>query len=209
LRRERDMLLEAERTQIIECCRKMTVDELTVGTSGNVSVRVGDLVAISPSGIDYDVLTPELIVVTDLEGNVVDGTKRPSTELPMHLLVYSQTDAQAVVHTHPVYSTAVGTICDETPAIHYMLSLHGGSVRVAPYAPFGSEELAHHVATAMKDRSAVLMQNHGAVCYGEDLHSAYNRALYLEWVCKVWIIASGVGNPHLLSPEQMEIVTGN
>jgi len=200
------MLLEKERAEVIEYCLKMAKDDLTVGTSGNISVRVDDLVAISPSGVDYDAMTPEQIVVTDLEGTIVEGTRSPSSELAMHLLVYAETDATAVIHTHPVYSTVVGTLAEETPTIHYMIALHGGAVRVAPYAPYGSVQLAENVAAAMKDRSAVLMQNHGAICFGDSLHSAYSRALYLEWVCRVWVIARGIGDPHLLTSDQINVV---
>lgn len=200
------MLVEKERAEVIEYCLKMARDDLTVGTSGNISVRVGDLVVITPSGVDYEALTPEMIVVTDLTGTVVDGSTTPSSELAMHLLVYARTDATAVIHTHPVYSTVVGTLAPETPTIHYMLALHGGAVRVAPYAPYGTTELAENVAEAMAGRSAVLMQNHGAICYGSSLHSAYSRALYLEWVCKVWVLAKGIGDPHLLTSDELAVV---
>jgi len=200
------MLLAAERAEIIECARKLAGDELTVGTSGNLSVRRDDLLAITPSGVDYDDLTPDQVIVTDLAGKVVEGTGSPSSELPMHRLIYRHSDAQAVVHTHGVYSTVVGTLRTQTPPVHYMLVLHGGPVRVAPYALFGSEELSQVVAQAMEDRFAVLMQNHGAVCYGDRLRVAYNRALYLEWVCRVWVTAAGVGSPRLLTEEQLDEV---
>lgn len=200
------MRLEKERAEIIAYCLKMLADDLTVSTSGNISVRVDDLVAITPSGVDYDSLDPQDICVIDLDGNVVEGTRTPSTEVPLHLLVYRETDAKAVIHTHPVYSTVVGTLVDETPVIHYMLSIHGGPVRVAPYATFGTQELADNVKSAMRDRSAVLMRNHGAVCWGDNLHTAFNRATYLEWVCKCWIIAKGVGEPSLLDGVQLQTV---
>lgn len=202
------MILEQERQAVIDACHKMVADDLTVGTSGNISVRSGDLVAITPSGIDYDDLTPEAITVIDMDGTIVDGPYKPSTEVPLHLLVYKQTDAQAVVHTHPVYATVVGTLQPETPVIHYMLSLHGGPVRVAPYAIFGSDELAENIKQAMTDRYAVLMENHGAICWGKNLKEAHNRALYLEWVCRVWVTAKSVGDPKLLTADELNAVIG-
>lgn len=200
------MLLETQRREIIDHCLKMAAEDLTVGTSGNISVRVGDLVAITPSGVDYDALTPELISVIDLDGTVVEGERKPSTEVPMHLLVYRETDATAVIHTHPVYATVVSTLLDETPCIHYMLALHGGPVRVAPYAPFGTDELAEHIRTAMADRYAVLLQNHGATTWGDSLHSAFSRSLYLEWVCRVWVTARQIGDPRILTSGEMDVV---
>ena len=124
------MLYEKERQAIIDTCLDMVRDRLTLGTSGNVSVRIDDHVCITPSGFDYDRLTPADITVMDLEGTIVEGNPKPSSEVPMHLLVYRETDAEAVIHTHPRYGTVVGTLVDETPLIHYMLAPCGGPVRV-------------------------------------------------------------------------------
>lgn len=201
-------MYEKERKVIIDFCLKMADDKLTVGTSGNISMRVSDHILITPSGVDYDALTPEQICVVEMDGNLISGTKKPSSELPLHRLVYEQTDAKAIVHTHPVYGTVLGLLEDETPFVHYMLSLHGGAVRVADYATFGSKELAENCAKAFKDRYAVLMRNHGAICYGDSLSTAYSRALYLEWVCQVWVIAKSIGEPSLLSQEEIDVVTG-
>ncbi|AOG28004.1 class II aldolase/adducin family protein [Cutibacterium avidum] len=198
------MLHKNERQQVIDYCLRMTDDGLTLGTSGNISQRVDDHVVITPSSIPYDELTPDSICVLDMAGNVIEGDLKPSTEVPFHELIYSRTDARAVIHTHPVFGTVVGTLCDELPLIHYMLALHGGPVRVANYARFGTQELADSIATAMVDRKAVLLRNHGAACWDDTLASAYNLCQYLEWVCKVWVIARAAGNPSLLSPEQFD-----
>lgn len=202
------MLMQKEREQIIEYCLRMLKDELTVGTSGNVSVRVGENIAITPSGVDYEALAPEDICVITLDGKHVDGPENPSTEVPMHTLVYENTDALAVVHTHPVYATVLGTLVDEVPLIHYMLALLGGPVRVAPYARFGTEELANNCMTAMKDRYGVLLQNHGATTYGENLAKAYSRSMYLEWLCRISCEARTLGNPRLLTTTEFEDVAG-
>ena len=202
------MLMQQERELTIEYCLRMLKDGLTVGTSGNVSIRVGENIAITPSGVDYDTLVPEDICVISLDGKHVDGPDNPSTEVPMHTVVYQYTDALAVVHTHPVYATVLGTLVDEVPRIHYMLALLGGPVRVAPYAPFGTEELARNCIAAMTDRYGVLLQNHGATTYGDTLAKAYSRSTYLEWLCRIYCEAKALGEPRLLTVPEFDAVAG-
>ncbi|MDR2379778.1 MAG: class II aldolase/adducin family protein [Bifidobacteriaceae bacterium] len=196
------MLLHQARAQVVDYCRRMTRDHLTVGTSGNVSIREGDLIALSPSGVDYDELTPQAICVVGLDGTQVDGDLKPSTEVPMHLVVYANTDAQAVVHCHPVYATALGLVASEVPLAHYMLAPCGGAVQVVPYALFGTAELASAVEAAMAGRNAVLLRNHGATTWGASIKAAYTAAVYLEWVCQVYLAARPAGSPALLSEDQ-------
>ncbi len=200
------MQLPDERAALVDYCLRMQADDLTVGTSGNLSVRSGDLIAITPSGVNYDDLTPEAICVIDLEGKVVEADLDPSSEVPMHTSVYRATDAGAVVHTHPMYCTALSVLMDEVPPVHYMLALLGGPVRVAPYARFGSPELAQGSVDAMVDRTGVLLRNHGATTYGDTLAKAYTRSIYLEWVCRLYHQARLIGEPRLLTPEQLEEV---
>jgi L-fuculose-phosphate aldolase len=202
------MLMQREREEVIEYCLRMVKDGLTVGTSGNISVRAGENIAMTPSGVDYEALSPEDICVLTLAGTQVDGLGSPSTEVPMHTVVYQFTDAQAVVHTHPVYATVVGTLVREIPRIHYMLALLGGPVRVAPYAPFGTKKLARNCIVAMKDRYGVLLQNHGATTYGESLAEAYSRSLYLEWLCRICCEAKAIGDPRLLTEAEFDAVAG-
>ena len=198
------MLMQKERELIIEHCLRMVTDGLTVGTSGNVSIRVGENIAITPSGVDYEALAPEDICVITLDGEHVDGPDNPSSEAPMHTVVYQHTDAMAVVHTHPVYATVLGTLVEEIPPIHYMLALLGGPVRVAPYAQFGTEKLARNCMVAMKDRYGVLLQNHGATTYGETLAKAYSRSIYLEWLCRIYCEAKALGEPRLLTAAEFD-----
>jgi L-fuculose-phosphate aldolase len=200
------MQLPDERAALVDYCLKMQADDLTVGTSGNLSVRSGDLVAITPSGVKYDDLTSEAICVIDLEGKVVEADLEPSSEVPMHTSVYRSTDAGAVVHTHPMYGTALSVTMDEVPPVHYMIALLGGPVRVAPYAKFGSPELAQGSVDAMVERSGVLLRNHGATTYGDTLDRAYTRSIYLEWVCKLYHQAKQIGEPTLLTAEQLDEV---
>jgi L-fuculose-phosphate aldolase len=200
-------LLE-ERRQVVDHCRRMRADGLVVGTSGNVSVRSagdGDLVAVSPSGLDYDEMTPDLVGVHRLDGSPVDAPLRPTTEMPMHLAVYARTDARAIVHTHSTSATVLSTLMDEVPPIHYLIAMFGGPVRVASYATYGTPELAASMITALEDRTACLLANHGAITYGATLAGAYSQAVYLEWICDVYLRASA-GTPRLLPPEEIEKV---
>ncbi|WP_329319519.1 class II aldolase/adducin family protein [Streptomyces sp. NBC_01262] len=180
-------------------------DGLVVGTSGNVSVRVGDLVLVTPTGVPYDRIGPDDIVAVDLDGKQVMGTLRPSSELPMHLAIYLHTDARAVVHTHAVHATAVSTLLYELPAIHYMAAALGGKIRVADYATYGSEQLAANVLHALRERTGCLIRNHGTIVYGDDLDQAYDRTAQLEWMCQVWLAARSVDgfSPSLLSKREL------
>jgi L-fuculose-phosphate aldolase len=200
------MLLARERELIAEFGRRMTADRLVVGTSGNLSIRRGDLIAVTPTGHAYDTLTPELVCVQRLDGSAVEGELAPTSELPIHQLVYGHSDAAAVVHTHSTAATVVSTVVEELPTIHYILAVMGGPIRVAPYATFGSQELAANVLAAIEGRSGVLLANHGAVTYGPTIQVAYDRALYLEWVAEVWLRAHALApafTPRILDQAQM------
>ncbi|MCX5047236.1 class II aldolase/adducin family protein [Streptomyces sp. NBC_00474] len=190
---------------LVAAARRTVLDGLVVGTSGNVSVRVGDTVLVTPSGVPYDRLMPADVTGVDLDGRQVLGTLAPTSELPMHLAVYRTTDARAVVHTHAVHATAVSTLVPELPTIHYMAGALGGSVRVAPYATYGTDELAENMLHALADRTGCLLRNHGMITYGTALDQAYDRTAQLEWMCRLWLTASSVPgmSPALLSREQM------
>ncbi|WP_107080648.1 class II aldolase/adducin family protein [Streptomyces leeuwenhoekii] len=190
---------------LVATARRTVADGLVVGTSGNVSVRVGDTVLVTPSGVPYDRLTPRDVTGVALDGGQVLGTLVPTSELPMHLAVYRTTGARAVVHTHAVHATAVSTLVRELPLIHYMAAALGGPVRVAPYATYGTEELAAHMLDALAGRSGCLLQNHGTLTYGATLDQAYDRTAQLEWMCRLWLTASGVPGltPSLLTGEQL------
>jgi L-fuculose-phosphate aldolase len=193
---------------VVATARRTVAEGLVVGTSGNVSARVGDTVLVTPTGVPYDRLTPQDAVGVDLTGRQVLGALRPTSELPMHLAVYRNTPAQAVVHTHAVHATAVATLVDELPLIHYMAAALGGPVRVAPYALYGTGELARHLLAALEDRTGCLLANHGTVTYGATLDQAYDRTAQLEWMCRVWLAASSVPGraPRLLTTGQLAAV---
>ncbi|APY88975.1 class II aldolase/adducin family protein [Streptomyces alfalfae] len=200
-----DEALAAAWEELVETARRTVRDGLVVGTSGNVSVRVGDTVLITPTGVPYDRLGPGDAVGVDLAGRQVVGDLAPTSELPMHLAVYRSTDARAVVHTHAVHATAVSLLLDEVPPVHYVTGLLGGPVRVAPYALYGTEELAHAMLDALRDRTGCLLRNHGTVTHGASLGQAYDRTAQLEWMCHLWLTASAVPGrtPALLTEEQL------
>jgi L-fuculose-phosphate aldolase len=194
---------EATRTELVARSRQLVADGLVVGTAGNLSVAVDDLIAMTPSSLPYADCTPGDIVLLDADGAVVDGDLLPTSEWQLHLAVHAARAPGAIVHTHSPFATAVSTVVDELPAIHYYVELLGGPVRVAPYATFGSRELADHVVTGLRDRSAVLMGNHGALTIGATLTEAYERARTLEWLCQVFVHARAAGQPRLLDPERL------
>ncbi|MEU6664183.1 class II aldolase/adducin family protein [Streptomyces sp. NPDC046821] len=181
--------------ELVATARRTVTDGLVVGTSGNVSVRVGGTVLVTPSGVPYDELTPDDLVAVGLDGSWRAGTLTPTSELPMHLAVYRATPARAVVHTHAVHATAVSTLVPELPLIHYMAAALGGPVRVAPYATYGTDKLAENALKSLENRTGCLLQNHGTLTYGDTLTQAYDRTAQLEWMCRVWLTASA--HPHL------------
>jgi len=198
------VLLEKERRDVVETCLFMQSNGLIVGTAGNVSIRVDDKVAISPSGVPYETMTAEDVVVFSMDGERVDGILEPSSELPLHLSVYRETAAKAITHNHAPASTALGLVVDEIPPSHYYSAMLGGIIRVAPYAEFGTDELARNVTDALKDRSGALMKNHGAITIGPTVKKAAGLLPILEYVCEIHLRAMATGAPiALLSPEQM------
>lgn len=199
-------MLAAERDAVADACRRLRREGLVVGTAGNVSVRVGDLVVISPSGVDYDELTGADVGVHALDGTAVEATLAPSSELPLHLAVYADTEHRAIVHTHAPHSTALSTLVDEVPPGHYYTAMFGGPVRVAPYATYGSEQLARHVRAALEGRTAALLSNHGAVLVGAALPALLDRTAYLEYICQVQLLAGAYSAPQRLLDEA-EIAT--
>ena len=202
------MLLGEIRQEIVRVCRELSAAGLVVGTAGNVSVRSGDLLAVTPTGLDYDDMSADLIGVHRLYGLPVEAPLEPTSELPLHLAVYAATDAAAVVHTHSLAATAVSTLADELPAIHYYVAMFGGPVRVSRYTRYGTDQLARNVIAALRGRTACIMGSHGAVTIGPDLKTAHARSLYLEWLSDLYLRAIAAGKPRLLSPEEIEAVAG-
>ncbi|MEZ0581211.1 class II aldolase/adducin family protein [Nocardioides sp. MH1] len=194
------------RTQVVDACHRLAAEGLLIGTAGNVSVRVGDRVAVTATGAVLGELTADQVVEVGLDGRLVAGDLLPTSEVALHVAVYEKHDVGAIVHAHAPVSTAASISLDEIPVVHYQQLLLGGAVRVAPYATFGTPELAHHVVAALEGRTAALMANHGSVAVGATLAKAVEHALLLEWLCTVYRDALAMGRPVVLSAQQQEDV---
>lgn len=200
------MRFRGEREQIVAYGKKLVTSGLTKGTGGNLSIFDPDsgLMLISPSGLDYFQTLPEDVVVADLDGAVVEGDRKMSSEYRMHAVFYkNRSDINAVVHAHPPYCTTLSCLGWGIPAHHYLVALAGQDVRCAPYASFGTAELAEVTLQAMVDRYAVLLQNHGMLCGAESLAAAFYIAEEIEFLAGVYYRAVSIGKPVLLPPEEM------
>lgn len=187
-------------------CHRLAAEGLLIGTAGNVSIREGDRVAVTATGAVLGELTADQVVEVDIDGDQVGGSLLPTSEVYLHLSLYRRYDVAAVVHTHAPVSTAASISIGEIPVIHYQQLLLGGSIRVAPYATFGSPELATRVVAALESRAAALMANHGSIAIGASLDKAVENALLLEWLCTVYRDALAMGRPATLTRKQQEDV---
>jgi L-fuculose-phosphate aldolase len=203
--REGELRLREEREEMVRLARRLRPDGLVVGTAGNLSARRGGLIAITPSGLDYDDLDARLVCVVDLDGAPVDCVLAPSAELPMHLAAY-RAGAGAVVHTHAPFATAVACAEDELPPVHYLIAELGGAVRVAPYATFGTDELAAGLARALEGRNAALLASHGAITIGDTLAKAYERSLILESIAAAYVRARSLGTPRRIPDDEVAVL---
>jgi L-fuculose-phosphate aldolase len=201
----------ADRDELAAACRAIGTSGMVVGSAGNLSLRRGDRMLITPRGVELEHADPDDMVDVALADGAVAADhasdSRPSSEAALHRAVYAAAPrAQAVVHTHALYATIVGTLVDELPAIHYAIAAFGGPVRVARYATFGSLELAAAVGEALEGRTAALMANHGAVVTGRDVKQAVGLAGQLEWVASVYYHAIAAGTPRVLDAKHLAAV---
>lgn len=195
------------RQAIIEACRTMNASGLNQGTSGNVSVRDGDGLLITPSGVPYDRLEPADIVRLDMAG-AATGALKPSSEWRFHRdILAARPEAGAVVHAHPAHATALAINRMAIPPVHYMVAVAGErDIPVADYATFGTEELSRHILAAMDGRTCCLMANHGLVATGPTLAKALWCAEEVETLAKQYILALQAGTPTLLSDAEIDRV---
>ncbi len=203
------MLLQKEREEIVQYGKKLVTSNLTKGTGGNLSIynRKEGLMAISPSGIDYFKIKPEDVVVLDLEGNKIEGDKKPSSEYEMHRIFYAnRVDINAIIHTHTIYATTIACLNWDLPPVHYMVALAGLNVRCAKYATFGTKELAENAFEAMKDRKAVLLANHGLLAGDKDLANAFNITEEIEYCAELYYRTKCIGEPVILSEDEMRLM---
>jgi L-fuculose-phosphate aldolase len=197
---------KAEREQIATACRHLAAGGLVHRTAGNVSVRAGDLVAITPTGAELATLAPADVTLIDHSGSVVDGDLAPTSELDLHLAVYERYGAGAVVHTHAPVATALACVLDELPCVHYEMLMLGGPVRVAPYETFGTPALAAAAVEALDGRTAALLANHGTIAFGTDLDAAVRATELLEWAATVYLRAAQIGAPRVLDEDARQAV---
>ena len=202
-------MMEYEKEQVVRYGKKLIDRRLTTGSGGNISVcnREKNLVAISPSGLDYYETTPEDIVILDMDGNLVEGKHRPSSEAGMHLAFYkNRADVSGIVHTHSKFATAIACMGWELPAVHYLIGMAGHRVKCTGYATYGSDELAKKALETIGDSNAVLLANHGLIALGEDVDRAFSTAEHLEFVSEVYYLTKTLGTPNILSDEDMDEV---
>lgn len=196
------------RQAIIDKCRFMNASGLNQGTSGNISARYGGVMLITPSATPYDILQPEMIAAMPIEGEYGSwsGPLKPSVEWRFHLDIMRQRqDVGGIVHTHSTFATVLSIARREIPACHYMIAAFGGnSVRCADYARYGTAELSANALTAMKDRQACLLANHGMIATGGTLDRAMRLAVELETIARQYFHALQVGGMVLLSDDEID-----
>lgn len=201
--------MQDERQEIVDYGRKLIDAGLTKGTGGNLSIfnREERLMAISPSGIDYYKTKPEDVVILDLEGNIVDGHREPSSEYDMHRIFYQRReDIDAIIHTHTIFATTIACLNWTLPPVHYMVALAGLDVRCAEYATYGTKELAENAFKAMEDRYAVLLANHGLLAGAKDLANAFNISEEIEYCAELYYRTKSIGEPVILDEEEMTLM---
>ena len=195
------------RKAVIATCLKMNEEGINQGTSGNVSVRTDEGFLVTASGIPYHKMKPEHVVEMDFEGGY-KGEYLPSTEWRMHMdILKHRAEANAVVHTHSIYATALACLRKDIPAFHYMIGIGGGtSIRCSEYAEYGTQALSDAMLKAMEDRSACLLGNHGQIAFGHDLANALWRAGEVEAISHQYWASLLAGKPVLLNGTQMTTV---
>ena len=193
---------------VIDTALTMSTSGLSAGRSGNVSVRDGDRVLITPTGMAYEELVVSDIVSMGLDGSVPPGSRKPSSEWHFHAAIYAaREDVSAIVHTHSNAATALACLEEGIPAFHYMVAAAGGTdIRCAPYATFGTEELATFAVKALEDRKACLLAHHGVIACGADLVKAYDLAVEVETLAEQYGRARLLGSVPLLSDDEMQRV---
>jgi L-fuculose-phosphate aldolase len=203
----------ALRQQLVAVARRMNASGINQGTSGNLSVRIAGGMLITPSSLPYDQMQPEDLVALDLAGQPLPGAsgaapRRPSSEWRLHAdILASRPEIEAVLHCHSIHATALACHGREIPPFHYMTAVAGGdSIRCAPYATFGTAELSQRAVEALGDRLACLLAQHGQVALGRSLDQALRIAIEVETLAQMYLQALQLGEPPLLSAEQMAAV---
>ena len=199
-------MIEAE--YVIKYAKMLNSKNLSALRSGNISIRYEDGFLITPSGVKYSHLKNEDIVFVSLDGKYNEKKKKPSSEWRFHKDIYlNKKEANAIVHSHSTHATAVSTHGKSIPAFHYMVALAGGNdIKCADYATFGTDELSKNIINALENRKACLMSNHGQVVFDSSLDKAFELAEEVENICHQYINALKIGNPMILSDEEMSTI---
>ena len=200
---------QALRQQLVTVARRMNGTGLNQGTSGNLSVRIEEGILVTPSSLPYEQMEVGDLVALDLSGQPLkEKQRRPSSEWRLHAHVLScRPEAMAVLHCHPIHATALACHDRGIPAFHYMVAVAGGDeIRCAGYATFGTKELSDNVVNALGQRNACLLARHGMVTLGKDLESALRVAVEVETLARMYLQALQLGEPPLLSKQQMQAV---
>jgi L-fuculose-phosphate aldolase len=196
-----------QRGALVAACRAMNSLGLNQGTSGNISLRSGGTMLISPTATPYDSMTPAMVAAMPLAGEygAWNGPLRPSSEWRFHLdIMRARPDVGAIVHSHPPFATTLAIARKEIPACHYMIAAFGGiTVRCAPYATFGTAALSRHALAALDGRTACLLANHGMIVCGADLDRAMWLAVELEAIARQYYHTLLIGGPVLLSDAEI------
>jgi L-fuculose-phosphate aldolase len=198
-----------KRQSIIDACLRMNALGVNQGTSGNISLRHEAGMLITPTSVPYEAMQPEQIVYMGLDG-AFDPAQRPSSEWRFHLdILRARPEVNAVVHAHPPYSTILAIMGLEIPPVHYMIACAGGdSIRCAPYATFGTQELSEHAVRALEGRKACLLEHHGMIAVGPSLSKAMWLAVEVEALARQYHGCLQIGKPRLLSKKEIKNVLG-
>ncbi len=203
------MLLGELREKVVEYGKRLLENNLTTGTGGNISIyhRESGLMVISPSGLDYMETRANDVVVMNLEGETIDGYRKPSSEYELHRIFYrNREDISALVHTHSTYATTISCMNWDLPPVHYMVAVAGDNVRCAEYATFGTRELAENAYRAMEDRKAVILANHGMLAGAGTLEQAFKIAEDIEFCCQLFYRTKSMGEPVIIGQDEMVLM---
>jgi len=195
------------RQQLLQTSRRMVELGLNRGTAGNASVRYGNDILITPSALPVAEMTEQDLVLIDKEGKILRGRK-PSSEWRIHCdILKARPEIGAVLHMHSTFATTIACLGKDVPAVHYHIAIAGGdTIRCTPYSIFGEQNLSDHALEALRDRKACLLGNHGMIALGKDLNDALAVAHEVEYLCEIYWRALSVGEPKILTVQQMHEV---
>ena len=201
-------MYEQIKSRIAEIGKLLEEYGLNVGSSGNISVRILEKnhIVITPSGLIKSKLKPEDMLVVDIEGEIIEGERNPSIEMPLHLEIYKhRKDVNAIIHCHPIYAMVFAALREDIPIFLEETAIYlGGPIKVAEFARTGTEELAQNALKALGDRKAVILANHGLVAVGRDLDDAFEVAYRVERTAKIYLFTKLLGGPKSIPEDIIE-----